>query len=389
MHYCQRCIQPDTRPGIFFSEDNICGACLWEDEKKEINWAEREAELQNIAQWARNCHAPYDCAIGVSGGKDSTFQAIYARDHLGLRSLLVNAEPEGITEIGRYNIENLKQLGFDVISLRPDPQIARKLIRQDFFDNLNPIIALEHCLWASTYLVADRFDIPLIIQGENAGQTLGVSKHVGTGGDAFSVVKLDTLKTDPLKAYAKNGIPSEKLFMYHFDLQKLIKKGTQAVWLSYYAKEWSQPHNAAFAIARGMKIRPKESDPYQLGTYRLFSQLDGSLLEVNQLLKYIKFGFGQATDHACYDIRDGFISREEGVFLARELDGRCGQKFLAPFLALLEISENDFWNHANKFRGPMWKPHDDGKWQLDNPVWTQAPPPNGLSVQSIMQRLGI
>ena len=32
----------------------------------------------------------YDCTIGVSGGKDSTKQAITARDELGLKCLLVN-----------------------------------------------------------------------------------------------------------------------------------------------------------------------------------------------------------------------------------------------------------------------------------------------------------
>ena len=34
---CSKCIQPNTRPGMFISMQNqgVCGACLWEDEKKE------------------------------------------------------------------------------------------------------------------------------------------------------------------------------------------------------------------------------------------------------------------------------------------------------------------------------------------------------------------
>ena len=93
---CTRCIQPNTRPGIFFNEQSVCGACLWEDEKKKIDWSERTNELKNIISQTKKSNAIYDCVIGVSGGKDSTFQALTARDSLGLRCLLVNYQPDNI-----------------------------------------------------------------------------------------------------------------------------------------------------------------------------------------------------------------------------------------------------------------------------------------------------
>ena len=46
MKICKRCIQPDTRPGIFFNDHGICGACLWEEEKLSIDWKLREEELK-------------------------------------------------------------------------------------------------------------------------------------------------------------------------------------------------------------------------------------------------------------------------------------------------------------------------------------------------------
>ena len=49
MKICKTCIQPDTRPGIFFNENDICGACLWADEKNKIDWDLRLKELENIA----------------------------------------------------------------------------------------------------------------------------------------------------------------------------------------------------------------------------------------------------------------------------------------------------------------------------------------------------
>ena len=53
MRVCNRCIQPDTRPGIYFNEQGTCGACLWEERKKEIDWKSRERELEEIAEWAK------------------------------------------------------------------------------------------------------------------------------------------------------------------------------------------------------------------------------------------------------------------------------------------------------------------------------------------------
>ena len=53
MKICKRCIQVDSRPGIYFNENGVCGACLWEDKKQEIDWKKREKELTEIATWAK------------------------------------------------------------------------------------------------------------------------------------------------------------------------------------------------------------------------------------------------------------------------------------------------------------------------------------------------
>lgn len=198
MKYCKKCLQPDTRPGILFNERGICYACLYEDEKrKNINWDSRFAKLQRIADDAkresRKRGNVYDCVIGVSGGKDSTFQAVYCKEKLGLNPLLVNCAPDEITEIGRKNIDNLNHLGFDIISLRLNPIVAKALARKSFFEKGNIVAASEYCLWASAYIMADRFNIPLIIQGENAALTLGAALNQEQSDDAFSVVKLNTL----------------------------------------------------------------------------------------------------------------------------------------------------------------------------------------------------
>ena len=223
MRICKRCSQPDTRPGIYFDDQGVCGGCLWEDEKKKIDWKSREKELQDIAEWAKKTtKSNYDCVIGVSGGKDSTKQALTARDQLGLRCLLVNGEPEGITEIGRYNIENLKKLGFDVISLRPNPKVMRLLVKHDFYKHLNPVKITEFSLYASTYIMADKFDIPLIIQGDNPGLSLGASlTGVGTDSNAMKADELQTLSSGWKEYVEVEGVEEKDLYFFHYDRKKL------------------------------------------------------------------------------------------------------------------------------------------------------------------------
>jgi len=58
------------------------------------------------------------------------------------------------------------------------------------------------------------------------------------------------------------------------------------------------------------------------GTYTNYENLDEATVSVHDYLKFLKYGFGRATDHACLDIRNGRISRDEGRTLVRKYDGK-------------------------------------------------------------------
>lgn len=369
MRYCKRCLQPDTRPGILFNEEGVCYACLYEESKKKIDWEERFQQLRSIAEDAkkraveRNC--AYDCVIGVSGGKDSTFQAVYAKEKLGLHPLLVNCVPSAITEIGRKNIDNLGKLGFDIISIRPNVNIAKQLARKTFFERGNIVAASEYCLWASAYIIADKFNIPLIIQGENAALTLGTALHQSQTDDAFGVVQLNTLRNFNTNDFLRGeeNLSQDDLYFYSMpDIQGMKEKGIRAIFLQYYAKEWSQVYNADFSVARGLVGR--FDDLHELGRYRRYSSLDDDIVMANQMIKYLKFGFGFATDETCYDIREGRLSREDAVWYVKEYDGKCGDKYIKYACDYLSISEEEFWAVVDKYvNRDLFEKNSNGKWQ--------------------------
>ena len=367
MRYCKRCLQPDTRPGIVFDDEQICFACRYEESKATIDWAAREAELRGFAEEAKAEAKKrgniYDCIIGVSGGKDSTFQAVYAKEKLGLNPLLINCMPDEITEVGRKNINNLNNLGFDIISIRPNPIVAKKLARKSFFERGNIIAASEYCLWASSYIMAVKFNIPLIIQGENAALTLGAAKNQEATGNAFSVMQLETIRGASVDSFVdlSNNITEKDLFLYKIPtVEEMQAKGIKAIFLQYYTKEWSQVGNADFAIARGLTGR--SGDLHDLGRYRRYTALDCDLQIPNQMIKYLKFGFGYATDEICYDIREGRFSREDGKWYVNEYDGLCGQQYIAKACKYLSITEAEFWEVVDKYVNTDLFEKVNGKW---------------------------
>ena len=86
MKYCKRCLQPDTRPNTVFTADGYCPACNYFEALQQVYWQERYEILQDLlSRYPRREGQYHDCIIGVSGGKDSTRQALFLRDKLGRR----------------------------------------------------------------------------------------------------------------------------------------------------------------------------------------------------------------------------------------------------------------------------------------------------------------
>jgi NH3-dependent NAD+ synthetase len=110
-------------------------------------------------KFPRNKGQYHDCIIGVSGGKDSTRQALFLRDKLGINPLLVclSYPPEQVTARGVNNLSNLINLGFDVLMSAPAPKTWRKLKREGFNTFTNSFRSTEMALFASVPQIAIKY----------------------------------------------------------------------------------------------------------------------------------------------------------------------------------------------------------------------------------------
>jgi len=352
MKYCKQCLQPDTRPNTVFTDKGICPACNYFESLKDVDWGQRRREIDKIVKFGKqHNHSGYDCIIGVSGGKDSTRQAIYVRDVLGMNPLLtcLSWPPQQLTDRGAYNISNLISLGFDTITITLSPIVWKRLMRKSFLKHCNWARSTEQALFSSVHRLAIAYQIPLIWWGENPALQLGDMGVLGKdGSDGNRLKHMNTLRGGSIEWMLGDGIQKKDILQYIYPSDKeMAKAGLRVVFLGYYWNSWSLINNGIFSTLRGLDVR--REPPEELGDPYGVTALDEDWVGMNQMIKYLKFGFGRTTDYVNEEIRLGRISREEAIDLVERYDGKAGDKYIKSFCDYLEINIDDFWSHLDKF----------------------------------------
>lgn len=356
MKYCKNCLQTDTRPGIRFDASGICPACNYYLSLYQIDWEERRKELEDIVAFGRtNNHSGYDCIIGVSGGKDSICQASFVKDVLKMKPLLVclSYPPEQITQRGVDNVSNMISLGFDCISINPAPGIWRKLMYKGFFEFTNWCKSTELALFSSVPRLAIAYQIPLIWWGENAALQLGDLNVMGkSGSDGNNLRKMNTLGGGDITWLLSEEIKKNQILQYCYPSEENMKKANLRItFLGYFWREWSLIDNGNFAALRGLEIRNERPD--SIGDPYGITSLDEDWVTFNQMIKFLKFGFGRVTDYVNEDIRNGRMSREHAIELCERYDGTCSQMYIESFCKYIGISIIDFWEQVDKSVNPL------------------------------------
>lgn len=372
MRHCKLCCEPDTRPGQVFNEDGICTPCTHMATSTAEDWEARREELRGIVEWAKERRSPmgYDSIIGVSGGKDSTRLALYARS-IGLNPLLVSMTypPQQQTDLGAHNLGNLIRQGFDVITINIAPETYKHAIRTSFFKFSNWVNPSEIALYSSIPRTALQYGIPLACAGENPFLTMGNGSG-STDGNAINIISLNTLRGGDLTPFLDDVNKPEDMLLYVFpEKERMLNADLRMIYLGYYIEDYEPHTNARIAVEHGMHVREGvEADPARTGYIHNHTMLDEDFVIVNQFLKYVKLGFGMTTQQASQDIREGLMTRDEAVDLVRKYDGRIDNSYVKRFCRYLEISEDDFWAQVENCRNrDIWELVDN-KWQLKNPL---------------------
>ncbi len=343
---------PDTKPDLQLDTEGVCNACRSYERRNEINWDERKRELLQILEKYRQPDGSnWDCIVPVSGGKDSTYQVIRMLQ-LGMNPLCVTSTTCDLSDIGRKNIENLKHLGVDYVEFSPNPLIRAKLNRIGL-EQVGDISWPEHIgIFTIPVRAAVQFNVPLIIWGENPQNEYGgpaataesnilnrrwLERFGGLLGLRISdVVGIDGIDHRHLLAYT---YPSD---------EDLAHVGVTGLFLGYYLP-WDGLSNALIAQAHGLTTYHKTVE----GSMVNYENLDNYQTGIHDYFKFLKFGFGRATDLACMQVRRGRLTRQDALEIVKKHDGKFPWNYLGKplenILKPLELTVDEFIQICDKF----------------------------------------
>jgi N-acetyl sugar amidotransferase len=402
--YCKHCVVSNQRPvsalefkhvkntakkTIHFDTDNVCDACHVAEEKKKIDWEERDKELNELCDKHRRSDGRYDCIVPGSGGKDSFYASHILKYKYNMNPLTVTWAPHIYTDWGWRNFQSWIHSGFDNILLTANGRTHRLLTRlatENLFHPFQPFILGQKAI-APKYSVM--YDVPLVFYGESETEygnpkqghkqaqqdwayfTGGNENEINIGGVSIADLK------------SEFGISPNELEIYMpADPDQLKKNKTEVHYLGYYL-EWHPQNCFYYAVENGNFLPSPERTP---GTYGKYASIDDKVDDFHFYTTFIKFGIGHATYDAAQEIRNGDITRDEGIALIEKYDGEFPERFADEVFEYLSINETQFPKAAHNlknstmtrdyfheltdsFRSPHLWEQENEKWKLRSPIW--------------------
>lgn len=350
--YCKRCVMPNTKPDLNLDEEGVCNACRSYEKRKEIDWGARHDELLLVLEkYRRPDGSNWDCIVPVSGGKDSTYQVVRMLQ-LGLNPLCVTSTTCDLSPLGRKNIENLKHLGVDYVEMSPNPLIRAKL-NSVGLKQVGDISWPEHVgIFTIPVRAAVQFNVPLLVWGENSQNEYG-GPAAAAGNNVLNRRWLEEfgglLGMRVTDLIGMEGIEAKHLISYTYPSdEELARVGVTGLFLGHYIP-WDGLSNTLIAQANGFHTYDKVVE----GSMVSYENLDNHQTGIHDYFKFLKFGFGRATDLACMHIRRGRLTRQDGLEAVKRLDGTFPWEYLGKsleeILRPLEITVDEFIRLCDKF----------------------------------------
>ena len=386
INFCKKCVISNQRPnsviefknkdnlkkGIILNKKGVCQACDYTEIKFSIDWKKREKQLEKFLSKFRKKNG-YDCIVPGSGGKDSAYTAHILKYKYGMNPLTVTWAPHLYTDIGWKNFTNwMHKGGLDNLLFTPNGKLHRHLTRLAFLNLLHPFQPFIIGQKLIGPKIAERYNIPLVIYGENQaeyGNNMKENESPLMSYEFFSESKMNKLKFGGInfnKIIKETNFKINDFEPYLPINNKVIKKNKiKVLYLGYFLK-WD-PQECFYYAAENTGFKPNTERTE--GSYSKYSSIDDKIDPFHYYTTYIKFGIGRATYDASQEIRNDKITRDEGIGLVKSFDHEFPNKFFTDFLQYINISEEVFYETINQFRSPhLWK-KDKKKWVLKKTIY--------------------
>ncbi len=374
MEYCKRCLYPENaKPTIIFDNEGVCSGCRYHESRKNIDWNEREKMLRIILeeqkQKAKEAGNPYDCIIPVSGGKDSHYQTYLMKVVYGMNPLLVTYNHAFNTKLGIRNLNNIvEKFGVDLVRFTANTESVRKISRY-MLKTVGDLTWHYHAgIRTLPFQMAVKYKIPLIVWGEH-----GFAELTGlvTLEDMVEFTKWTRQEHD-MRGYEPHdlinevsGITERDIVPYIYPSDEEIEElDIRGIYISNFYPWDALDHAKKMKEMSGFATHPGPREK----TFILHGKIEDHANDVHDYLKYLKFGYGRATDDASMEIRHGRMRREDGVALVEKYDS-AKPSTLDTYLNFLNITEDQFNDWVEPMRDDeIWEKDSYGKWMVKDSV---------------------
>lgn len=257
---CTRCVMDTSDPGISFDTEGVCNYCLKAEALLPSYRFSLENERLNLDKMAQTIKSRpgksgYDCILGLSGGVDSSYVALLAKE-MGVKPLCVHFDNGWNTDVAVANIHTIVEyckfeLFTYVINWEEFRDLQRSFIQAGVVDLE---MLSDHAIFASLFNLRRKYGIKYVLSGTNFATEYGLpdawiwSKMDWTNIKSihrkYGTIKLKTFPSLPtlkwllIRQFGIGGTFLEPLNKINYSKSMAIKKLEAIGWKNYGGKHY-------------------------------------------------------------------------------------------------------------------------------------------------------
>ena len=287
--------------------------------------------------------------------------------------------PHIYSEPGFRNFQRWIHAGFDNELHSPNGRVHRlltKLAYQNLCHPFQPFILGQKNIGVKT---AIKHKVPLIFYGEPEAEYNGVSRRGDGANDAKRDLSYSAAHRDGMLNFRLGGVTVRELLETYdwlnlVDLEPYLPvdsslaedMGVEVHYLGYYVK-WD-PQEVYYYCVEHLDF--EANDERTEGTYSKYLSFDDRTDGYHYWTTWIKFGIGRCTYDSSQEVRNGKITRDEAVALCKKYDGEFPIKYFREMLNYMDLTADEFFDIADKFRSPhLWRKDNEGNWFLKHTIF--------------------
>jgi N-acetyl sugar amidotransferase len=373
---CTKCLTPETHETIIFDENGVCNVCANIKHKDtQIDWVQRKKDLGELIESYRGKY-DYDCIIPFSGGKDSVWTLYYLVKEFNIKPLVVRFDHGFMRPNLEENVKKIqRELGIDFHTFTPNWKVVQRLMLQSFIEKGDFCWHCHTGIFSYPMQVAINYNVPLIFWGEPSAEYTSY----------YSYDQPEEVDEKRFNRFVNLGINAEDMFLRmkgniekrdlkpfsYPPLKDLRKINYRSVCLGSYVPWDVKKQVGIIKEELGWTGDQVENVPSQYNYEKIECYMQG----VRDYIKYIKRGYTRPTHLASIDIRHDRLSREDGLKIIDEFEGKRPPS-LDLFLDFVGLTEDEFTEiveshvvsphkHDAGAMKPGVKLHDYDMWSKD------------------------